>query len=79
MLWSDTSLKGQSCAIVDAGACLIALGINGELSVYQPSEKQFIELARYTVGKAEIWAHPLIAGTSIFIRDKEAITLWTID
>jgi len=78
VLWADTANRGQGAAIVDAGSCLIALTVNGELSVYLPSDKQYIELARYKVGDPEIWAHPVLAGKSIFIRDKESITLWTI-
>ncbi|MCX5646571.1 MAG: PQQ-like beta-propeller repeat protein [Phycisphaerae bacterium] len=78
VLWADTANRGQGAAIVDAGSCLIALTVNGELSVYLPSDKQYTELAHYKVGDPEIWAHPVIAGKSIFIRDKESVTLWTI-
>ena len=78
VLWADTANRGQGAAIVDTGACLIALTVNGELSVYLPSDKQYTELAHYKVGDPEIWAHPVVAGKSIFIRDKESVTLWVI-
>ena len=76
VLWADTANRGQGAAVVDAGACLMALTVNGELSVYLPSDKQYVELARYKVGDPEIWAHPIVAGRSIFIRDKESVALW---
>ncbi len=79
VLWADTATRGQSAAIVDAGSCLIALAVNGDLSVYLPSDKQCMELAHYKVGDPEIWAHPVVAGKSIFIRDKESVTLWTME
>jgi outer membrane protein assembly factor BamB len=78
MLWSDTVNRGQSASIVDAGSCLMALAFNGDVCVYLPSDKQYTELSHYKVGDPEIWAHPVIAGKSIFIRDKESVTLWTI-
>jgi outer membrane protein assembly factor BamB len=78
VLWADTANRGQGAAVVDAGSCLMALTVNGELSVYLPSDKQYLELARYKVGDPEIWAHPIVAGRSIFIRDKESVALWTI-
>jgi outer membrane protein assembly factor BamB len=78
VLWTDTAARGQGAAIVDAGSCLIALTVNGELSVYLPSDKQYTELAHYKVGEPELWAHPVVAGKSIFIRDKESVTLWTM-
>jgi outer membrane protein assembly factor BamB len=79
VLWADTVARGQGAAVIDAGSCLMALTVNGELSVYQPSEKQYTELAHYKVGDPEIWAHPIIAGKSIFIRDKDSVALWTMN
>jgi outer membrane protein assembly factor BamB len=79
VLWADTAARGQSAAVVDAGSCLIALAVNGELSVYLPSDKQYMELAHYKVGEPEIWAHPVVTGKSIFIRDKESVTLWAME
>jgi len=79
VLWTDTTARGRSAAVVDAGSCLIALAVNGELSVYLPSDKQYMELAHYEVGDPEIWAHPVVAGKSIFIRDKESVTLWAME
>ena len=78
VLWADTANRGQGASVVDAGSCLIALTVNGELSAYLPSDKQYTELAHYKMGDPEIWAHPIVAGKSIFIRDKESVTLWTI-
>ncbi len=76
VLWADTAARGQSAAVVDAGSCLIALAVNGDLCVYLPSDKQYMELARYKVGEPEIWAHPVVSGKSIFVRDKESVTRW---
>lgn len=78
VLWADTVNRGRSAAIADAGSCLIALVLNGDLCIYLPSDKQYLEVAKYKVGEPELWAHPVIAGKNIFIRDKEAITLWVL-
>jgi outer membrane protein assembly factor BamB len=79
VLWADTASRGRQASIVDAGSCLIALDLNGELSVYSPSDKQYSEIARYKVAEPEVWAHPVISGKSIFIRDKDSVTLWAIE
>jgi outer membrane protein assembly factor BamB len=79
VLWADTASRGRSASVVDAGSCLIALTLDGILSVYPPSDKQYAEIARYKVAEPEVWAHPVIAGKSIFIRDRDSITLWTIE
>jgi outer membrane protein assembly factor BamB len=79
VLWADTIARGHSAAIIDAGSCLMALTLNGELSVYQPSDKQYTELVRYKVAEPEVWAHPVVDGKRIFIRDKDSITLWAME
>jgi outer membrane protein assembly factor BamB len=76
VLWSDTAARGRSAAIVDAGSCLIALSLNGEMSVYQPTDKQYTEIAHYKVAEPEVWAHPVLSGKSIFVKDKDSIILW---
>jgi outer membrane protein assembly factor BamB len=78
ILWADTVSRGRSAAIVDAGSCLIALTLNGELSVYQPTDKAYAEMAHFKVTDTEAWAHPVVSGEGIFVRDKDSIALWTI-
>jgi outer membrane protein assembly factor BamB len=79
VLWADSVARGRSAAVIDAGSCLMALTLNGELCVFQPSEKQYTELARYKVGDPEVWAHPIVAGKRIFVRDKDSVALWTME
>jgi len=78
-LWTDTVNRGLSGAIVDAGSCLMALALNTELAVYQPIAKQYTELARFKVADTETWAHPVIAGKRVFVRDKDAVALWAME
>ena len=56
----------------------MALAVNGDLCVYLPTDKQYTELVHYKVGDPEIWAHPVVAGKSIFVRDRESVTRWMI-
>jgi outer membrane protein assembly factor BamB len=76
LLWSDATARGRSAAIVDAGSCLIALAMNGELLVYRPSDKEYAEIAKYKVGDTEMWAHPIVTGKSIFVKDKTSVISW---
>ena len=79
MLWTDTVNRGASGAIVDVGSCLMALTLNMELVAYEPSPKQYTEIARFKVANTETWAHPVIAGKRIYVRDQATVTLWTMD
>jgi outer membrane protein assembly factor BamB len=65
-------------AIVDAGQVLIALTPSGTLVVLEPSDKEARPLANYKVG-AQTHAYPIASGNRIFIKDRDSVTLWTVD
>ena len=76
--WTAPDSIGRFGSIVDAGSVLFALPEKTGLIVFKPSDKQFEELARIKVSDTSIYAHPIIAGNRIFIKDKESLALWTI-
>jgi outer membrane protein assembly factor BamB len=66
-------------SIIDAGSVLIAMTEKAGIIVYKPSDKEFEELARYKVSDTPVYSHPVVVGNRIFIKDKDALTLWTIE
>jgi len=66
-------------SIVDAGAVLLALTPNAQLIVFEPSDKEFKQLASYKVATGQTHAYPVASGNRIFIKDKDAVTLWTVE
>ena len=78
-LWTDAARRGQSAAILDAGSVILALTLNGELAAFKPSSTEYAELARIKVASTETWAHPVVAGNRVFVKDAEAVSLWTIE
>jgi len=79
--WTDETRRDRSGfgAVVDAGSCLIALpSESSELTVYKPSKNQYEELAKIKVADSQTYAHPVIAGSRIFIKDQESLALLTI-
>ncbi len=79
--WTDETSRdrGGFGAIVHAGSVLLALPSNSELIAFAPSDKQFTELARIKVADTSTYAHPVIAGKGIFVKDQEAVTMWTME
>jgi outer membrane protein assembly factor BamB len=76
-LWMDEARRGQSAAMLDAGSVILALTLNGELAAFKPGSKAYTELARIKLASTETWAHPVIAGNRIFVKDSETVALWT--
>jgi outer membrane protein assembly factor BamB len=78
--WTDsTGGRGGYGSIVDGGPVLLALTSKSQLSVFQPSDKEYTELANLKVADKQTYAYPVLAGNRIFIKDQDAVTLWTVD
>jgi outer membrane protein assembly factor BamB len=77
-LWT-TNLGGRGFgSVVDAGSALLALTPQGDLVVFEPSDKEYKKLANYKVG-SDTYAYPIAAGKGIYAKDKEAVTFWAIE
>ena len=78
-LWT-TELGGRGFgSIVDAGSVLLALTPKGELTVFEPSDKEYKKAASYKVADSGTYAYPVAAGKGLFVKEKDSLTLWTID
>jgi outer membrane protein assembly factor BamB len=79
--WTDAAKRGMGNfgAVLDAGSCIMALPSNSELIVLKPSEKEYAELAKIKVAETPTYAHPVISGSRIFVRDQDSVILWTIE
>jgi outer membrane protein assembly factor BamB len=71
--------EGGYGSIVDVGTVLFALSPKSELIVFEPSEKEFKQLAKYKVADDKTYAYPVIAGNRIYVKGRETLTLWTIE
>jgi outer membrane protein assembly factor BamB len=78
-LWT-TELGGRGFgSIVDAGSALLALTPKGDLTVFEPSDKEYKKLANYKVAETETYAYPVATGKGLFVKDNDSLSLRTID
>jgi outer membrane protein assembly factor BamB len=66
-------------SIVDAGTVLFSLMPAGQLNVFEPTDKQYKQIASYKVAAGDTYAYPVVSGNRIFIKDADSVTLWTIE
>ncbi len=77
-LWT-ASLGGRGFgSIVDVGSVLLALTPQGDLVVFEPSEKEFKKVASYKVG-SDTYGYPIPSGKGIYVKDKDAVTYWAVE
>jgi outer membrane protein assembly factor BamB len=66
-------------SIVDAGSALFALTPKGDLVAFEPTEKEFKLLANYKVASGDTYAYPILSGKRVFVKDKDSVTLWSLE
>jgi len=77
--WMDTVRRQNFGAILDAGSVIMGLTQDGTLSVFNPSDKAYTQIAGIKVADTQTYAHPVLAGNRIFVRDLDSVALWLID
>jgi len=79
--WIDETSRDRSGfgAIVHAGSVLITLPSSSALIVFAPNDKAYTEVAQTKVAETSTYAHPVIAGRRIFVKDQDTLTMWAID
>ena len=78
--WTDTAQHGRGfAAIVGAGSAMLALPSTSELIIYKPDGKAYSEIAKYKVAETPTYAHPVISGKSVFVKDQDSVAMWTIE
>lgn len=66
-------------SVVDVGPVLMSLTPAGQLVVFEPDEKEYKEVAAYKVSGTETYAYPVVSGNRVYIKDKDSLTLFTIE
>ncbi len=77
--WTDKTKRGDCGAVLDVGAVMLALTSDKNLVVFQPSDKGYMEVARYQVADTPSWSYPILSGNRIFVKDQNSLTLWTVN
>jgi outer membrane protein assembly factor BamB len=75
-LWTAEQGGRSYGTIVDAGSVLLALTPKGDLTVIEPSDKEYKKVASYKVADTETYAYPVAADKGLFVKEKDSLSLW---
>lgn len=78
-LWTSDGSQGENAAILSSGEVLFFLTTDAELLVVKRSAKGFEPVTQYTVADSPTWAHPVILGKQILIKDTSTLALWSME
>jgi outer membrane protein assembly factor BamB len=77
-LWTGEGRQAENAAMLASGDTIFALTTNGELLVMRAVPHGLQPIKRYKVSEtSETWAHPVILGDQILIKDKDTLALWS--
>ncbi|OWK35837.1 PQQ-like beta-propeller repeat protein [Fimbriiglobus ruber] len=79
VLWEDTTTHGECGYVLDAGPVLVATSSDSSMVAFKPSDKELTEVAKYKVSTSPVWSDPILAGSRVFVKDKDAVILWTVE
>ncbi len=77
--WTDDDSHKRFGALLNAGSVILALSSDSEFIAFKPSGKKYDELARIKVSDTPVYAHPVVSGNRIYVKDEETLTMWTIE
>jgi hypothetical protein len=66
-------------SIVDVGTVLLAMTPSSQLVVFEPSDKEYKQVASYKIAEAPTHAYPVASGNRLFIKDRDSLALWTVE
>jgi outer membrane protein assembly factor BamB len=72
-LWQSPGRMGENAAIINAGQVLLFLTNDANLIVLPASAKEYAPLVQYTVAPSQTWAHPVVAGKRILVKDETTL------
>lgn len=78
-LWTSEGRQAEGAAILSAGEILLALTNEAKLVIMKENENKYEPIVHYTVANSPTWAHPVILGKNLLIKDEASLALWRMD
>jgi len=65
-------------SIVDGGPVLLTVSPVSQLVVFKPGSEAYSEVARIKVAETPIFAHLVVSGDRLFVKDQDSVMLYTL-
>jgi len=75
-MWTTKGREGENAAMLAAGSFILAMTTEAELVVLRNESKVADVVKRYTIADSPVWAHPVVVGSGIIVKDAESMAYW---
>ena len=79
VLWQGEGRSGENAAIIRSGNFILVLTNDGKLTIGKREGTGFSVIKQYETADSETWAHPVFFDRKLLIKDKDKLTLWSLD
>jgi len=76
-VWTSDGRRAENAMLISRGDMVFSLTTDSELDVMKASPKGLEPIRKYTVANSPTWAHPVVLGSRILVKDKDSLALWT--
>ena len=78
LLWTSAGRQAESAITLLADKLLVILTESGELIFANAAASGYSPLAKYQVAASSTFAHPVLVGRKILIKEQRHLVLWEI-
>ncbi|MFN7999534.1 MAG: PQQ-binding-like beta-propeller repeat protein [Acidobacteriota bacterium] len=79
VLWATEGREGNQAAVLKTRDLLLILTADSNLIVARKHATAFTPLAKYSVADSPTYAHPVITGKQMLVKDDTNLTLWSLE
>lgn len=76
--WTSKGRQGENSSIVESGGVLLSLTTSGTLHVLQANPTRFQQVASIELSNTPVWAHLVVSGDRVLVKDEKNLTAWSI-
>jgi outer membrane protein assembly factor BamB len=78
-VWTGEGRQAENAAMIASGRNVFALTTNSELLVFSATPTALNLNHKYEIADSPTWAHPVISGNQVLVKDAKSLALWSAD
>jgi outer membrane protein assembly factor BamB len=78
-LWTGPPRGGDNAAMLASSTMLYWLTPDGQLGIAKPTAKGLNEIRQYEVADSPTWAHPVVLGDGVLVKDLKSLVRWGVN
>jgi outer membrane protein assembly factor BamB len=77
VLWRGEGRQGEYAGLLLSEEMLFLLNTDGEFMVVENTGEAFRKISEHSVADSPTWAHPVILGSKLLVKDFSSLALWS--